>query len=81
MPFSFLALACIVSIFVLLPSQAHAYIDPGSGGLILQLVLGALVGSLFYVKRIGRFVSRLIRGEKSAPSPATTPESKKVASK
>ncbi len=29
---------------VLFVSDAYAYIDPGSGSLILQMILGALVG-------------------------------------
>lgn len=31
--------------------QASAYIDPGSGSLLLQILGGAAVGCLFYVRR------------------------------
>ena len=35
---------------LLIPQPAYAYLDPGTGSYILQLVLGALVGMLFAVK-------------------------------
>jgi hypothetical protein len=45
--------------------KAPAYLDPGSGSFILQLLLAALVGSLFlvksYWKRLGGFFRRLLR--------------------
>lgn len=30
--------------------QAHAYLDPGTGSIILQGLIGAVVGGLFVVK-------------------------------
>jgi uncharacterized membrane protein AbrB (regulator of aidB expression) len=30
--------------------RAHAYIDPGSGSFILQMIIGALCGMLFALK-------------------------------
>ncbi len=47
--------------------KAQAYLDPGSGSFILQLLLAALVGSLFLVKSYWRklsvFLRRLLRRE------------------
>jgi hypothetical protein len=34
----------------LLTGQAHAYLDPGTGSIILQGFIGAVVGGLFVVK-------------------------------
>jgi hypothetical protein len=34
-----------------------AYIDPGAGSLILQALLGALLGLLFFAKRIWGYLS------------------------
>lgn len=31
-------------------SPAHAYIDPGTGGMLLQLLLGGVAGALVIVK-------------------------------
>lgn len=42
-----LSLPVIASIFLLgtlVSSEAYAYIDPGSGSMIIQMLLGALVG-------------------------------------
>jgi hypothetical protein len=34
-----------------LPSVAHAYLDPGSGSMIVQVLIGAVAGSLFLIKQ------------------------------
>jgi hypothetical protein len=36
-----------------------AYVDPGSGQLIWQMLVAGLVGALFYVKRIRVFLKKL----------------------
>lgn len=36
--------------FVLAPSEAFAYIDPGTGSFIFQAVAGALIGVAFFVR-------------------------------
>jgi hypothetical protein len=47
------------------PSTAEAYIDPGSGSYLLQLILAAVFGALYAVKlcwrRIARAVTRVFR--------------------
>ncbi len=41
----------LFSLFCLMaPQWAHAYLDPGTGSYVLQLVIGAFVGILFSVK-------------------------------
>lgn len=49
----------------LLPSRASAYIDPGTGSYVLQLLLAALLGALFAIKmfwsRTVGFVKNLFR--------------------
>ncbi|MGH9581280.1 MAG: hypothetical protein ACRD2R_09805 [Terriglobales bacterium] len=37
--------------FLLLPARAHAYTDPGSGMLIWQALMAALVGAGFYFRK------------------------------
>ena len=37
-----------------------AYVDPGSGQLILQMVAAGCVGALFYIKRVRVFLRKLV---------------------
>jgi len=51
-----------IGIVVLVPATASAYVDPGSGGLVIQVVIGAIVGvgvtCKLYWSRIRSFFSR-----------------------
>lgn len=40
----------VALILVLLPDRAQAYVDPGTGSYILQIVLAGLLGALFALK-------------------------------
>ena len=40
-----------------LPSTAHAYLDPGTGSYVVQLLIGTLLGGLFAV---GMFWRRVV---------------------
>ena len=48
-------------------AEAQAYIDPGSGSYVLQLLIAFLVGALFAVKQYWRRVVDYFRG-KSSPN-------------
>jgi hypothetical protein len=37
--------------FFILVADAHAYIDPGSGSLLLQMLVAGVVGAIFYLKK------------------------------
>ena len=39
-----------IAIFILGTKDAHAYLDPGSGSYLLQLLIAGAVGGLFTVK-------------------------------
>ncbi len=62
----------LIMSFLLIPQPAYAYLDPGTGSYVLQLMLGALVGMLFAVKIfwrnirtfVGNFLSREKRADK-----------------
>jgi hypothetical protein len=54
----------ILFVVVLAEIKALAYADPGSGALILQILLGALFGVMFYIRRIIAWTRRRLRGEK-----------------
>lgn len=58
----------LVAVFalVLMATPAHAYIDPGTGGMLLQLLLGGLAGAAVIVRlqweRIRETTRRLFSG-------------------
>ena len=60
--------------------ECWAYIDPGSGLLLWQMVVGACVGCVFYVRKSRRWIIRRVqrlfgRGGKSEdPSSNITPK-------
>ena len=63
------SLICILFLFV--TSEAHAYIDPGTGSYIFQLVIAALLGALFALKvfwnNVKAFFSSLLFGRQKNP--------------
>lgn len=53
----------LLSVFLVIP-EAHAYLDPGSGGMLLQLLLGGLAGAFAIVKlyfaQLKQFFGKLV---------------------
>ena len=49
---SFLVL--VLSAFMIWPDKAYAYLDPGSGSYILQLVFAGMLAALFAIKSFWR---------------------------
>ena len=50
-PGSLVKLVSLVVVLVwLFPRDAHAYLDPGTGSYVLQLVIAALLGAAFALK-------------------------------
>ncbi len=47
MPF---IIVCTFCLGVVIPFPAHAYLDPGTGSMILQLLFGGAVGALAFAK-------------------------------
>lgn len=39
-----------LAFLLLLPNQAFAYLDPGTGGIILSTIIGLIAGAMFYIK-------------------------------
>ena len=39
-------------LILVIPSEAKAYTDPGSGALIWQIAVAAFVGGIFYLRRL-----------------------------
>lgn len=66
-------LAMPALLYLPLSQVVHAYIDPGTGSLVLQAVIGALVGALVAVglfwNRIKLFVKNLFSRSKKSEGP------------
>jgi len=52
-------------LMVISTRQAEAYIDPGTGSNVLQLILGGSLGTLFIMKRYWHSIIKLLTGKKS----------------
>ena len=55
--------------FIVFSTSLLAYLDPGSGSFILQLILASLVGSLFVFKNFWKRVVTFVRGIFSKEDP------------
>ena len=64
------SLAVALSVWATAP--AHAYLDPGTGTFILQIMAAGLVGGLFYIRRIGKAIKGLFVKEDSKPESSTS---------
>lgn len=68
------SLFLLALLLLLVPSTAHAYLDPGTGSYVMQLLIGTVLGGLFalgmFWRRVVAFVKRLFRrGRGSDGSP------------
>ncbi|MBX7143170.1 MAG: hypothetical protein K1X79_01845 [Oligoflexia bacterium] len=45
-----------------MPNDAHAYLDPGTGSVILQVVAAGVLGALFTIKSYWRAMVGFITG-------------------
>lgn len=59
-----IVIAILFWAFLFMPN-AHAYIDPGVGSMLLQALAAGLVGALVFGKRIWLFVSTLFSTKKA----------------
>ena len=56
-----LAIVFIISYSLIVPLSANAYIDPGTGSLLIQIVLATLLGASFAIKLMWTKIKRLFR--------------------
>jgi len=58
-------------IFLSFSNQAYAYLDPGTGSIILQAILGFIAASLatlsFYWNKVKLFLLKILKKEKKNP--------------
>jgi hypothetical protein len=68
-----LALVFFFSLLLFFPVRAQAYVDPGTGSFVLQLLIAGLLGALFalkvfWYKMVGFFKGLFGRREKTSGS-------------
>jgi hypothetical protein len=51
----------VLGMTFLLPANAHAYIDPGSGAFVLQMLLAAFFGLCFYIGKTRNWIIGFIK--------------------
>ena len=60
--FNLLMTAAIIFIFFT-PQKALAYIDPGTGSMMVQVLIGVLVGALFALKTFWKRIAIFLKDE------------------
>jgi hypothetical protein len=48
-------------ILLAVPQIASAYVDPGSGAMLWQILAATFLGMLFYIRKIMAAISRMFR--------------------
>ena len=61
------ALLFLALLTMAIPQKASAYVDPGTGSMLWQMAAAALIGSLFYLRRVAGWV-RVLIGLRSSKS-------------
>lgn len=56
-----LRIAFMFGVFLASVSEAHAYLDPGTGSYIFQLVIAGVIGGSFLVKTYWRRIINLLK--------------------
>ena len=64
----------VVGVLLCLEQEAHAYLDPGTGSFMLQMLIAALVGGTYalkiYWKRIRGVMSRVFKSKRPPDQPS-----------
>jgi hypothetical protein len=61
------------ALFVVFHRNAHAYLDPGTGSVVLQVVIAAIFGGLFTIKLFLRRVKNRLTRRSSEETDAGAP--------
>jgi hypothetical protein len=54
--------ALITTIVAMVPTEAHAYLDPGTGSMVLQVIVAGILGAMFTFKSYVRAIISSITG-------------------
>ena len=61
----------LLAILFFIPLDSYAYLDPGTGAMVIQAIVAAFAGLVFYAKKIGKKIQGFLNkesGEKSNES-------------
>jgi len=47
--------------FLVFPKKAHAYLDPGTGSMLIQVLIGGILGSLYFIKLYWKKISSFVK--------------------
>lgn len=62
------AFAAVIALFLaVLPTDANAYIDPGTGSMIIQVILAAFLGAIVTCKQWWGVLKAKLSGKPSSP--------------
>lgn len=59
---SMLTVVAFVYFSIVIADDAHAYIDPGTGSYIFQVLIAVLIGGLFFFKNAFRHMIDFFKG-------------------
>lgn len=59
-------LVALVLVYLIFPRPVHAYLDPGTGSYVLQLLIAGLLGAAFAVKLFWKNIRAFFTGLFSA---------------
>jgi hypothetical protein len=57
----------LLLLLVIFPGSAHAYLDPGTGSYVLQLLIATVIGALFALKMFWKRVVTFFKNLVSRP--------------
>ena len=58
-------LGALLVLWLVEPGEAHAYLDPGTGSAVIQMVVAVAMGSLFVIKTYWRKIVSMFNGSAS----------------
>jgi hypothetical protein len=67
----------VVVLFLFMAAPAYAYIDPGSGSMLVQLLTGCAAGALILLRLYWRRLKDRFRGPSAAAEPASPGDAKR----
>ena len=68
---SVIAVAIVLTVTLMPPTRELAYLDPGSGSFLIQLLIGVLIGSMVFLRKYwSQLRSFLSRAVKKNPVPS-----------
>ncbi len=62
---AFTRVAALASVLLLLTTNAHAYLDPGSGSLLIQALIAGFLGASYYVATSWKKIKAFFQSRRS----------------